>query len=368
MREDPRRAGLLFGGSERHVYFSIDDGRLWHLLRQNLPPSSIRDLVIHGEDLVVGTHGRSIWILDNISPLRELAKAAGQAAYLFTPPLATRVRDNLFSDTPLSIEEPTGQNPPDGAILVYSLGSLVDQVVLEILDQEGDLVRRFSSDDPLEGADPASLAHPTYWIRPPVRPDRTRGHHRFVWDLRYPPPPGTDREFSIAATHRNTPSGPAGPFVHPGRYTVRLSARGVVIEKPLQIRMDPRGSATAADIRLQTDYSMRCYRAYLSLQQVREAIDSRLAGGGLPAALAGSLHKFRGAEMPGLSDLLYGSISRTPVEQESVIGLQRKLLFLLSLLQGADARPTLQSVDALERLEAGQRSLVERWRKMRETG
>ncbi len=164
------------------------------------------------------------------------------------------------------------------------------------------------------------------------------------------------------------PSGPDDPFVHPGRYTVRLYANRVVTEKPLQIRMDPRVSATAADIRLQTDYSMRCDWAYVSLQQVREAIDSRLAEGGLPPARAGLLRKFRGAGTPGLPDLLYGSISQTPLERESVVGLQQKLLFLLSLLQGADARPTLQAVEAVEQLEEGRRSLLERWRKMRETG
>ena len=122
VREDPKQPGLLFAGTEREVYFSIDDGDRWQSLRMNMPASSVRDLVIHEDDLVVGTHGRSIWILDNIAPLRELAgPRAPRQRFLFGPPVATRVRWNMFSDTPLPPDEPTGQNPPEGAILDYYL-------------------------------------------------------------------------------------------------------------------------------------------------------------------------------------------------------------------------------------------------------
>jgi photosystem II stability/assembly factor-like uncharacterized protein len=119
VREDGKQKGLLFAGTEREVYFSNDDGDSWHSLRMNMPASSVRDLVIHDNDLVIGTHGRSIWILDDFSPLRELTRVKSEQVYLFKPSEATRVRYNMFSDTPLPPEEPAGQNPPDGAIIDY---------------------------------------------------------------------------------------------------------------------------------------------------------------------------------------------------------------------------------------------------------
>src|SRR5262245_44401333 len=200
VREDPRQPGLLYAGTERQVYFSIDDGDHWQSLRQNMPASSVRDLVIHDDDIVVGTHGRSIWILDGITPLRELAAAArASSAFLFTPPQATRVRWNMFADTPLPPEEPTGQNPPEGAVLDYYLPAAGGEVTLEIRDGQGTVVRRYSSGDEPVRIDPATLAYPTYWMRPPERLSKDRGHHRFVWDLRYAPPKGARRELSIAA-------------------------------------------------------------------------------------------------------------------------------------------------------------------------
>jgi len=226
VREDPQQPGLLFAGTEREVYFSADDGDHWQSLRMNMPASSIRDLVIHENDLVIGTHGRSIWILDNFSSLREMAKATTASAHLFGPPLATRVRWNMFSDTPLPPEEPAGQNPPDGAILDYYLNRHAKEVRLEIVNAKNDLVRRFTSSDKLEMIDTTAIPHPTYWIRPPQSLSTSPGHHRFVWDLRHEPPPGSEREFAIAAVYRNTPSAPVGPFVHPGLYTVRLAVDG----------------------------------------------------------------------------------------------------------------------------------------------
>ncbi len=360
VREDPVRSGLLFAGSERSVYFSIDDGEHWNLLRSNLPPSSMRDLVIHEDDLVVGTHGRSIWILDNISPLRSLNEALDAEVYLFSPPGATRVRDNLFSDTPLPIEEPTGQNPPDGAILDYSLRSPANQVILEILDPSGKMIRRFSSDDEREEIDPDRLAHPTYWIRPHQGLSTASGHHRFVWDLRYPPPPGSRRQFSIAATYRNTPSAPVGPFVHPGSYTVRLTADGVVRERKLQVRMDPRVTIAAEDIRLQTEYSLRCYQAYLKIQTIRDSIDGLLTNG-TSRETDEDLRKLRGNGLPSAPDPMYGSITETPSSDETIVGLQRKLLFLLTVFQGADSRPTEQAMKAVATLEGTAEVLAQRY-------
>jgi len=362
VREDPKQPGLLFAGTERAVYFSMDDGGRWLPLRQNMPASSIRDLVIHEDDLVVGTHGRSIWILDNIAPLRELAQAArAEGAHLFGPPTATRVRWNMFSDTPFPPEEPAGANPPDGATLDYYLPRAAGEVVVDILDGAGGVVRRFSSRDEGETLDASRLPYPTYWFRPPQRVETGAGHHRLVWDLRHPPPRGTARSFSIAAVVRNTPSGPVGPYVHPGRYRVRLTADGAVSERALDVRMDPRVSIAAEDLQAQTDLSLACYRGYARLQEVRDGIDIVLKSGAATASRRSVLQALRGEGLPGDADIMYGSISAAPDAAETIVGLQVKFLHMLNLLQAADARPTTQARDAVAALEQSLAALEGRW-------
>ncbi len=362
VREDPKQPGLLFAGTERAVYVSIDDGERWLPLRQNMPATSVRDLVVHEDDLVVGTHGRSIWILDNIAPLRELAQAArAERAHLFGPPVATRVRWNMFSDTPLPPEEPAGANPPDGAILDYSLARQAGEVVIEVLDGAGGTVRRFSSRDADEAIDPGRLPYPTYWFRPPQRIATTAGHHRIVWDLRYPPPPGTVRSFSIAAIYRNTPSGPVGPYVHPGKYRVRLTVDGASSERTLDVRLDPRGSIAEAGLQAQTDLSMACYRGHIRLQEIRDAVDAALKAGDVDAARKSALQMLRGEGRPGDPDIMYGSIYAAPDVKETVVGLQEKFLHMLNLLQAADARPTTQAREAVAALQKTLAALEARW-------
>jgi hypothetical protein len=352
----------LFAGTEREVYFSIDDGNNWQSLRLNMPATSIRDLVIHEDDLVIGTHGRSIWILDNIAPLREIARAAAaETAFLFSPPTATRVRWNMFSDTPLPPEEPAGENPPDGAILDYFLTGPVTEVTMEIVGIGGEIVRRYSSSDPEEWVDPITMPYPTYWVRPPQSLSTEPGHHRFVWDLRHEPPPGARRQYSIAAVHESTPSGPKGPFVHPGSYTVRLTVDGTVAERPLEVRMDPRVEISDADLQLQTESSMACYRSYLRAQDLRVRIEEAIASGGESE----ELRDLRGAGMPGDPDILYGSIYEVPAHEETVVGLQHKALFLLNLLQGSDARPTPQALEAVEKIQGFLHALERRWEALR---
>jgi len=367
VREDPVRAGLLFAGTESEVYFSSDDGAQWQSLRLNMPASSVRDLVVHENDLVVGTHGRSIWILDDITPLRDLAGAgSAAAAYLFSPSPATRVRWNMFRDTPLPPEEPAGENPPDGAVLDYWLRDQAARVTLEILD--GDVVvRRISSSDAPEQVDAGSLRHPTYWIGPPQVLAIGRGHHRYVWDLRYPPPPGSSREFAIAAVFGRTPSSPRGPWVPPGTYTVRLTADGSVLERRLEVRMDPRVRVSSEDLLLQAESSLSCYRGYVELQQIREEIDRALGEGAAPArpAQREAWATLRGTGAPGDPDTLYGSITEVPPGQETVVGLQEKFLYVMKLLQEADARPTSQALQAVEKLRNLLPAVRRRWEELR---
>ncbi len=360
VREDPKQPGLLYAGTERTIYFSVDDGDHWHSLRQNLPPSSMRDLVIHEDDLVVGTHGRSIWVLENIAPFRELAQAAAvDSPHLFSPPLATRVRWNMFSDTPLPPEEPTGQNPPDGAILDYHLPRQAKTVELEIVDGDGDVLRRYSSEDPDEWIDPETLPHPTYWIRSPQSLGTSAGHHRFVWDLRREPPRGARRQFSIAAVLENTPSGPHGPFVHPGTYTVRVTVDGETLEKPFQVRLDPRVEIKPESLQQQTDFSLRCYYGYLKAQEIREGVDAAMES--TSGERLAALQALRGQGEPGEPDILYDYIRAAAPDEETIVALQYKLLWTMYVLQSADARPTSQSKEAVTALERSLGQILERW-------
>jgi hypothetical protein len=255
-------------------------------------------------------------------------------------------------------EEPAGENPPDGAILDYYLKGRPSQVTLQILDG-GDSVRTFSNRDPPEDIAPDSWWYPTYWMRPPQRLSTEPGHHRFVWDLRHPPPPGTRRELGIAAVYRRTPTGPLGPFVPPGAYTVRLIVDGATFERRIEVRLDPRAEMSEDDVRLQTESSLACYRGYLEAQEIREAID---ALGPEPGEAS---RKLRGEGEPEEPDTLYGSIAETSLELETVVGLQQKFLYVLKLLQQADARPTTQALEAVRKLQERLRSLARRWEEVR---
>jgi photosystem II stability/assembly factor-like uncharacterized protein len=257
VREDPRRKGLLFAGSERAVWVSFNDGDDWEPLRLNMPATSIRDLTIHEDDLVAGTHGRSFWILDDISPLRQMSAAiASSDAYLFKPQTAVRVRWDKNTDTPLPPDEPAGQNPPDGAILYYYLKNAADLVVVDVMDAAGKLVRHYSSADrppPPEN----DLTYPTYWIRPPQIPPAAAGMHRFVWDLRYTPPDALRHDYPMTAIYHDTPREPRGPIALPGAYTVKLTIDGKSFTQPFTVKMDPRVKTPPVALKQQFDLAMK---------------------------------------------------------------------------------------------------------------
>ena len=367
VREDPVRRGLLFAGTERAAYFSLDDGDQWQPLRLNMPATSIRDLVIHDDDIVVGTHGRSFWILDDMTPLRQLDAKAGDAeTFLFKPKLTYRFRRNKNTDTPLPPEEPAGKNPPDGAIINYRLGAdSRTPVVLEILDGSGRTVRSFSSADPVEPIE-TDLNVPTYWVRPPQRLAPSRGTHRFVWDLHYAPPNVLGHEYPISAIYGDTPRFPLGPAVLPGTYTVRLSANGRSYTQPLVIKMDPRVQITVAGLRIQHDIGVRMNEAisrdFAALGEVRaertllraqrEGAKAKVVADSLMAldsALANIENGARGGAAPGL------------------VPLNGQLAGILDAVEGAEAEPTSQVVAAAGDLEKSLAVVVAQWSDIQRT-
>lgn len=258
VREDHKRKGLLFAGSETAVHVSFDDGEHWQSLRLNMPATSIRDLVVKDDDIVVGTHGRSFWILDDITPLRQLnSNMASNQNILYAPQTTYRVRWNMYTDTPLPQEEPGGQNPPDGAIINYYLKDAANEVSLEIKDAKGKVVRRYTNKDTLYTITPNNV--PAYWIRPQEILSPATGSHRFTWDMRYEPlnvPPS----YPIAAIYKNTAPNETSPFVMPGTYSVVLSVNGVrASEQSFTIKMDPRVKTPVAELQKQHDLSLQCY-------------------------------------------------------------------------------------------------------------
>ena len=362
VREDPDRKGLLFAGTEKGVYVSFDDGENWESLRLNLPATSVRDLIIKGDDLVAATHGRGFWILDNVTPLRQLNVVAGGADpgkpatsstaavsardyrdnLLFKPQTALRVRANLNTDTPLPPDEPAGENPPDGAMIDYFLSKdATGPVTIEIKDGKGESVRKYSSTDVPKEPGPKRLKVPSYWVRPPQLVSTKAGMHRFLWDMHYSPVPDVEPEFPIAATYRNTPPTATSPLVAPGNYTVTLSADGQSFSQPLTVQMDPRVKASVADLQEQFDVSWQLYQLRLKLAPIGEKFDD----------ITEQLTKLkaRAAERPDVTGKLEAFVQTLrkfgPPNARS--GAQQLSLFMLESVeglfndvQGADAAPT----------------------------
>lgn len=366
VREDPVRPGLLFAGTERAVYFSLDDGEQWQPLRLNMPATSIRDLVIHDDDIVVGTHGRSFWILDDMTPLRQLDGRTANAALLFRPKVTYRFRRNKNTDTPLPPEEPAGRNPPDGAIINYRLASnATTPVVIDILDAAGKLVRSFSSADSVEAVE-KDLNIPTYWIRPPQQIATTRGTHRFVWDLHYSPPKVFAHEYPISAIFGDTPRFPLGPAVLPGSYSVRLAVDGRTYTQPLTIKMDPRVRISAAGLRLQHDIGVRMNdaisRDFAALSEVRaqRALLKTQRQGAKPRELADSL-----VAVDSTLALLENGVAGTPAA--GLARLNEQLATILDTVEGADAEPTSQVVAAANELEKALNAVLAQWSNLRQS-
>jgi photosystem II stability/assembly factor-like uncharacterized protein len=263
VREDPENGSLLYAGTQAGAWVSLDRGDHWQPLQLNLPTVAVNDLAVHGSDLVAATWGRGLWILDDLTPLRqgEAGRAGAASAYLFDPAPVTRARWDVNQDTPLPPEVPTGQNPPDGAIIDYYLRTAATApVTLTIHDGKGQIVRQYSST--ATATDSSMPNVPMYWFRPDDadRLPTSAGTHRFVWDLRYPTPPPLDYggdgqeatavSYGIIATAvlgQSPRRQPVGPLVVPGRYEVALAIGGQRLTRTLVVTPDPRVQVSAAD-------------------------------------------------------------------------------------------------------------------------
>ncbi|HEY6293242.1 MAG TPA: sialidase family protein, partial [Terriglobia bacterium] len=264
VREDPGRKGLLYAGTERGVFVSFDDGDHWQSLQLNLPGAPVHDLVVHGDDLVAATHGRSFWILDDITALRELnAQVTGSEAYLFKPAVAIRLRPRVFDGTPLPPEEPAGQNPPMGAVIDYELQPEPSgDVRLEILSAQGKPIRQFSSaDKPAEP--PRAPVVTAHWLQHPAVLTKQAGMNRFVWDLRYPPPPLSGRSDSFS---------PRGLMVLPGDYQARLTMNGHGYVQPFKVELDPRVKTSRADLERQFTFEQQVIGALTNARNLNIAV------------------------------------------------------------------------------------------------
>ncbi|MCL5287148.1 MAG: glycoside hydrolase [Acidobacteria bacterium] len=373
VREDPKRKGLLFAGTEQTVFVSFDDGEHWQSLRLNLAPSSVRDIIIKNDDLLAGTHGRGFWILDDITPLRQLdAKTAAADAVLFKPQVAFRVRWNTNTDTPLPPDEPGGQNPPDGAIINYALKSAASgPVTLEILDATGKLVRRYSSADPEPQIDPM-LNVPTYWVRPPQTLSAAPGMHRFLWDVHYTPMPGSRPNYPISAVAHNTAPAYTSPWAMPGQYTVRLTVDGKSYTQPLTIKMDPRVKTPLAGLQQQFTLSKQLYdgsaAAFAAIEQIRslraqiqKLEDNELQGNISSRAMGiSALNKAMG-DLMGTGGEGFGGGGAAAPAADSLSSVRASLQSLMGILQGADVAPTTQAVAAITARRKALAALMARW-------
>lgn len=368
VREDPERKGLLFAGAEKGLYVSFDDGANWESLRLNLPASSVRDLIIKNDDLVVATHGRGFWILDNITPLRQLNRNYPDNDLLFKPQTALRVRANLNTDTPLPPDEPAGENPPDGAMIDYFLSKdATGPVTIEIKDSKDQSVRKYSSTDTPVEANPKRLRIPSYWIRPLQSVSTKAGMHRFLWDMHYTPVPNVEPEFPMQATYRNTAPEATSPWAAPGDYTVTLTVNGRTFSQPLSVVMDPRIRTSTADLQQQFDLSWKLYQLRLKLAPIGKKFGD----------VAEQLTKLKAkaAERPDITQKLeafaqalmkFGPPHPRPGAPPSLFVLESTTR-LFNDIQGADAVPTAAVNAAATDLETKVGPMMDAWKKLLES-
>ena len=338
IREDPKRKGLLYAATERRVYVSFDDGDHWQSLQLNMAASSVRDIIVKDDDLIAATHGRGFWILDDVTPLRQVDGAtANTDAVLFKPENAYRVRWNTNTDTPIPPDEAAGLNPPEGAIINYYLKSAASGVVtLDVIDSQQRVVRHYSSADPIVRPDPARGNLPIYWFRPPMVLSTQPGMHRFTWDVHYQPLPGGGGgrggagALPIAAVGYNTVPAPTAPWVRPGTYTLKLTVDGKSYTQPITVKQDPRVKTPA--VTMERIYSLT-ESAYMGAVEAQQA-----------AQQAQPVNQAIATELSSAATALTA---------------------VMNSLQAADAAPTALQVKTMTTALTNERAAMTKWRAAR---
>ena len=362
VREDGERKGLLFACTEKGVFVSFDDGGLWQPLQMNLPVTSVRDLVVHGVDLVIATHGRSFWILDNITPLRQLrAENAASEAWLFKPAAAYRWRPESDQSSPIPLDEPQADNPPNGVVVDYYLKAKSDgPVQLEILDDRGSLVRKFSSNDIPAKTDPKSVEFPMYWVHDAKALSAESGMHRFVWDFR----------IALPAVIHSSVYGPFGPMVVAGNYTVKLTVNGKTFSQPLLVKSDPRMKISKESEIAAFHTESKILEKLASLSEALARVDDlekqiadrkKLVTGN--AELNDALTEFSSQlnSVTGVRNDFDYSLFSIPVGLSSLRQSTSAMSSLLSISESSDAGPTRDAMLAIEKWQAASDAALIRW-------
>ena len=398
IREDPRRKGLLYASTDTQVWVSFDDGDHWQSLKLDMPSVSVRDIQLKDDstcmcsDLVAATHGRGFWILDDVTPLRQLAEAkASGAAYLYRPEPATRVRFATNDPTPWPPEVPAGENPPRGGIIDYYLaGNVAGPVTLDVLDAAGKVVRSYSSKDPVPSPDPATdpvaynrlcqnnpaapdCALPLYWPAPPMVISTKEGMHRMSWDLRFDPVAtnaGGGEGGEGAVPHR-TYDDVNAPWAPAGNYTVRLTVDGKSYTQPLLLRLDPRVTTPPAALAQVGTLSREMYDG--SKLSHTEYVQARSLVSELEKLKGMDVDAFRAqveslAPAPVTGGRGFGRRGGAAAASANLSSVTSTLTGAAMAMQGADVAPTSGEIDAVERARTQLNEVMSRWNAVKTTG
>jgi photosystem II stability/assembly factor-like uncharacterized protein len=322
VREDPGSRGLLYAGTERGIYVSFDDGEHWTSLQLNLPVTSVRDIALRGNDLIVATHGRAFWVLDDVASLRQMnaARAAG-GDYLFDPARAYRTRPGNEEGTPLPLDEPQAQNAATGLYIDYYLANAATTPVEITIAKDGRTVARWSSAGKPDVPDPQKAVVAPQWLSTPPLPSAAAGAHRFVWDF-------TD---STIGSSRH-------PLAALGRYGVTLRVNGKTYQQYTWLLRDPRISATDKDLAAQYALAAALAQTIADVHAARDRA-RKLAKGGAIA----------GGEPPDVPDDSMGAPSH---DFSSLTFLAGAYANLFDAVESADAAPTPDMLAAQRKLDA----------------
>jgi photosystem II stability/assembly factor-like uncharacterized protein len=357
IREDPKQKTLLYAGTEFGIYVSFDNGDRWQPLQLNLPVSSIRDLVVHGDDLVVATHGRSFWILDDITPLRQAAEhAQSTAPFLYQPELTTRIDSDGFPGTPLPPEEPTAKNPPDGAILDYYLPATAHKLELRIYDSSHTLVRHVASGEaPKNDHDTLPIA--ARWFPTPQILETDPGMHRFIWNLAW----GTSGTEESDEPDDGEGDIPRGPRVAPGKYTLELEVDGTkTAPQILEVVMDPRSHATQAELQQQFETG---YKMFADSLQARRAL-AEIASVQQQLAKITTQNAQVEAKAKGLANSIEAVLSGSSPARANGMGLEAAnaaLTSALNVVETSDRAIPSQALEVYAQAHQASDSGIQQW-------